>query len=379
MNHEITYSVTDFVAVCNQVLEFSFEGRVSVLGEVANFRISKNKWVYFDLKDENATLRVFGTVYHIPSPLEDGMLIVVNGNPVLHSKYGFSINIQSIKLHGEGTIKKSAKILELKLAKEGIFDEKRKRKLGKYPKKIGIVSSSQSAGYADFIKITNERWVGVNIKLFDVLVQGDEAPSQIISAINYFNQTLPDLDSIVIIRGGGSSEDLQAFNHEAVVRSVAASRIPTLIAVGHETDLSLAEKAADLRASTPSNAAQLLLPDKKEELKKMIIINTNLNNSIKLILINAKVLLNSNTKELNSYFKLIVKKAQENLKYIDQKLELLNPETLLKKGFIIARQKNKVVAKIANLDLAADLELQFTDGRIKLKNLDLKRSNNGKI
>ena len=264
----VELSVSQFVDSINQTFEFAYP-IISVIGEVANFKISKGTWVYFDLKDDNSSIRCFTSVYKLNFPVEDGMIIKVVGQPKLHNSYGFSFNVQSIQPVGEGTIKKAIDLLEKKLLAEGLFDDKRKRPIPYPPKKIGLITSSESAAYADFIKIINSRWVGLEIVLYSVLVQGDKAPAEICAAIKYFNELAEAPEVLVITRGGGSSEDLWAFSTEEVTRAVAASRVPTLVAIGHEIDLSLAEKAADKRASTPSNAAEILVPDKKDSINNL--------------------------------------------------------------------------------------------------------------
>ena len=242
--------VSEFVGLLNQTLDFAYPN-VVIVGELANFRVSKNRWVYFDLKDEHSSVKFFGTVYNLSGPLEDGMLLKVHGQPRLHNLYGFSVNILSLQPTGEGSIRRAADLLRSKLAAEGLFDEARKRLLPYPPTRIGLVTSKQSAAYADFIKILNARWQGIDIALIDVQVQGEVAPSQITAAIEQFSAAAEPPDVVVIIRGGGSAEDLASFSTEIVTRAVAGSRIPTLVAIGHEVDLSLAELAADHRASTP--------------------------------------------------------------------------------------------------------------------------------
>src|SRR5665213_1728930 len=179
-------SVGEFVALLNQTLDYAYPNIV-LTGELANLRVSKNRWVYFDLKDELATVKFFGTVYQLPGPLEDGMLLKVRGNPRLHPLYGFSVNVQSIQPAGEGTIRRAAELLQAKLAAEGLFDEARKRALPYPPARIGLVASRQSAAYADFVKILQARWQGIAIELIDVQVQGEVAPRQIVGAIEQFN------------------------------------------------------------------------------------------------------------------------------------------------------------------------------------------------
>src|ERR1035437_4377798 len=263
---DVIFSVSDFVASVNQTFEYAYNS-VLIVGELSNFKISKNKWVYFDLKDDTASVRFFGTTYVLPGPLEDGMLLEVRGNPRLHPQFGFSVTVQSVRPVGEGSIKKAVKLLEAKLRSEGLFDEDRKRKLLYPPQTVGLIPSKESAGYSDFMKILNSRWRGLDIQHLDVQVQGSMAIGQIVSAIEQFNQSAMPLDVLVIIRGGGSADDLQVFNTEQVARAVSVSRIPTMVAIGHESDISLAELVADKRASTPSNAAELLVPDRRATIK----------------------------------------------------------------------------------------------------------------
>lgn len=267
--NDVILGVSDFVALANQTFEYAFPF-VTITGELANFRVSKNKWVYFDLKDEFASVRFFGTVYMLPGPLEDGMLLEVCGNPRLHPQFGFSVNVQSMHPVGEGSIKKAANLLEAKLRAEGLFDDERKRPLPYPPATIGLITSKESAVYADFIKILHQRWRGVEVWLINVQVQGEAAPEQIISAIEQFNQAAEQPEVLVLIRGGGSADDLQAYSTEQVTRAVAASRVPTLVAIGHEIDVSLAELVADQRASTPSNAAEMLVPDRRAVLETLV-------------------------------------------------------------------------------------------------------------
>ncbi len=218
--------------------------------------------MYFDLKDDESSVKFFGTVYALPGPLEDGMVVRVSGSPRLHPQYGFSVNYTNIQPVGEGSLRKAADLLAAKLEKEGLFAPERKRALPYPPGRVALITAGGSAAYADFVKILNARWRGVAVEHFDVLVQGEQAPGQIVSAIAAANALAAVPDVLVLTRGGGSAEDLAAFSTEPVVRAVAGSRVPTLVAIGHEVDFSLAELAADRRASTPSNAAELLTPDR---------------------------------------------------------------------------------------------------------------------
>jgi exodeoxyribonuclease VII large subunit len=219
MQEELIFSPAEFVAVLNQTLEYAYP-LVAIEGEISSFKVSKNRWVYFDLKDEEASVRFFGTVYSLPGPLEDGMTVRVIGSPRLHARFGFSVNFQSILPVGQGELKKAADLLFKKLEAEGLFAPERKRLLPYLPKKIALITASDSAAAADFSKILNERWGGVEILLADVYVQGEQAPMQIVQAVEHLNQLSEVPEVLVITRGGGSAEDLSAFNDERVVRAV---------------------------------------------------------------------------------------------------------------------------------------------------------------
>ena len=260
------FSVSDFVAVINQTLEYAYP-IVEIEGEVSSFKVNQGKWVFFDLKDETSSVGCFMSLFQLRVPVEDGMKVVLRATPKLTAWGKFSLTVQSIRPSGEGSLKKSFELLKAKLEKEGLFAAERKRQLPEIPAHIAVISSTQAAGYADFIKILNERWGGMKVDVAHVQVQGVEAPDQILRAIQHFNslEALPEV--LVIIRGGGSADDLAVFNDEPLVRAIAASRIPTLVGVGHEIDVTLADMAADVRAATPSNAAQIIVPDRRDMIR----------------------------------------------------------------------------------------------------------------
>ncbi len=260
---KIRLSVSDFIAVTNQTLEYAYP-LVEIEGEVASFKVNQGKFVFFDIKDSGGSLGCFMTVWQLRTPIEDGMKVIVTATPKLTQWGKFSLTVKAVRPSGEGALKKSFEILKAKLNKEGLFAPERKRRLPSVPSHIAVISSTQAAGYADFVKILNDRWGGLRVEVAHVQVQGASAPDQIIRALNYFNSRDDLPEAVVIIRGGGSADDLSAFNDEQLVRAIAASRIPTLVGVGHEIDESLADLAADVRAATPSNAAQILVPDKQE-------------------------------------------------------------------------------------------------------------------
>lgn len=360
---EIIFSPTDFVAVLNQTLEFAYPS-VMVQGELSNLRVSKNRWVYFDLKDEHSSVKFFGTVYQLPGPLEDGMMVQVRGLPRLHPLYGFSVNVQFMQPVGEGSLKKAAALLEAKLAAEGLFAPERKRPLPYPPRKIGLVTSGESAAYHDFIKIINQRWAGLEIVLADVQVQGEQAIGQIVRAIEYFNLRGDDVDVLVVTRGGGSADDLAAFSSEQVTRAVAGSRIPTIVAIGHEVDISLAELAADQRASTPSNAAELLVPDKKQITAALKNTRARLGQDLLASVEKRQKAATDAGAALGQAMQRLLEQAGQTLRLRRGVLEALSPEAALKRGYAIVRRAGEVIRSGKQVNTGDEIQISLRDATL---------------
>jgi len=363
MQPELAFTVGEFVALLNQTLEYAYPS-VTITGELANFKVSKNRWVYFDLKDEEATVRFFGTVYMLPGPLEDGMLMAVRGTPRLHPQYGFSVTVQSMQPTGEGSIKKAAAMLQQKLAAEGLFAPERKRPLPYPPQHIGLITSGESAAYRDFVKVLAARWGGVDITLIDVQVQGEAAPAQIVHAITQCNEHAAAPDVLVLTRGGGSAEDLQAFSTEQVTRAVAASRIPTLVAIGHEVDVSLAELAADQRASTPSNAAELLVPDRKALLAGLGTYRERLARAADGAVEAARRELRLNQAAIAEAVARTVEQAQHHLGARAQLLQAFNPQAALQRGYSLVRKGDALVRSGTQLYPGDAIHIQLQDAQV---------------
>lgn len=333
MTEQVVYSVQDFQAVCNQIMETAFSG-VIVEGEVASFKENQGKYIFFDLKEGDASVGCFMMKFALRFPVKDGMKVRVRAVPKL-TKWGkFSLTVQAIVPVGEGDIKKSFELLKKKLTAEGLFASEKKRSIPANLTKIGVISSTQAAGYADFCKILNERWGGLKVLVAHTQVQGMVAADQIIKALNYFNER-GEVQIIAIIRGGGSADDLAVFNDEALVRAVAASKIPVITGIGHEIDTSLCDLAADIVASTPSNVAQMLTRDKKE------IINAVRNDIIrtqKLFNLRIDEKIRRNREELTQIEQNIVVKITTELTQIQsimQRLTEMDPEKVLKRGYAI--------------------------------------------
>ncbi len=327
------FSVSEFLEVANQTLDYAFPA-VEIEGEVSGFKTSKNRWVFFDLKDETSTVNCFTTIYQLHIPLEDGMQVIVRGTPHLTKAGRFSITIQKILPKGEGSIKKAFDLLKEKFAKEGLFDPAKKRPIPENLQTIGVVSSITSAGYADFCKILNNRWGGLTLKVANCGVQGLGVSEEICRAIDYFNEQ-GNVQIIAILRGGGSKDDLAVFNDEALARKIASSRIPVITGIGHEIDESLADLVADVRASTPTNAAELLSHDKTAEVAR---IQDNLTHALQFIVHYIDIVKNTNFTTVTSVsdaIKARIKNAKDEIKNQRQILASLSPEHILKQGYAI--------------------------------------------
>lgn len=365
MEH-VELSPSDLVALLNQTLDYAYP-RVTVVGELANFRISRNKWVYFDLKDDTASVKFFGTIYSLPGPLEEGMKLAVSCRPHIHELYGFSMQVSSIQPVGEGTIKKAAELLLAKLEAEGLFEESRKRRIPYPPQKIGLITSVQSAAYADFIKVLGARYGGIDIAVYDAQVQGEQAVLDIVEGISYFNKQAELPDVLVLTRGGGSADDLAAFSNEHVVRAVAASRIPTVVAIGHEVDISLAELAADMRASTPSNAAELLVPSRQDALRQLKDSEQWLKKGLLLQLDSAKNWLTSHSEHLENSIQLELKKYQDSLFSSARLLEVFSPHAALKRGYALVKSDGKIVKSVKQVAKNQQVRIQLADGTLQAR------------
>lgn len=363
---DLVMSVTDFVSLLNQTLEFAYP-EVVIVGELANLRISKGKWVYFDLKDEHCSQKFFGTVFQMTGPLEDGMLLQVRGQPRVHPQFGFSVNVQAMIPVGEGSIKKAAALLEAKLRVEGLFEESRKRAIPYPPKRIGLIASADSAAYHDFLKIIGQRWGGLEIFLANVQVQGDKAVAQITSAIEYFSGNGEQVDVLVITRGGGSADDLAVFSTEQVTRAVAGSRVPTVVAIGHEIDISLAELAADRRCSTPSNAAEQLVPDRNDVIKALTVTRKQMHSLAKNSLASFSTDIKFRRNNLDGFWNIFVDLTKESLAQKRQLLEALSPITTMKRGYAIVRHNTQLIRSARQLQAGGTVTIQLNDGIVEGK------------
>ncbi len=337
---------TEFIKLTNDALRCELD-ETEIKGEVASFKINQNKWVFFDLKDEESSINCFMPVWELKIPLEDGMKVLLRGLPRI-TKWGkFSVTVKKIAPVGEGSLKKAYELLKKKLEKEGLFLSLNKRALPENLTRIGVISSTQAAGYADFVKILNARWGGIEIQVAHTQVQGLDAPDQILRALNYFNER-GEVEVIAILRGGGSADDLACFNNEQLTRAVAGSRIPVITGIGHEVDETLCDLAADKRASTPSNAAEILTPMNRVNAKNMI------------------------TRKMQEIERDIMRRVENKSKITEELIQKVGRDMIEKVNMICADKMAQVTRRLGD-------EIEKKEGEVMLKVRLLEASNPEKI
>ncbi len=379
-----TFSVTQFVTYVNETFKAIWDSsEVALEGEVCEFRVSQGQWVNFNLKDEQSLISVFMVLRNVSAPIQDGMRVRVFGVPRIYPKYGkFSFSADRIELVGEGALQKALFLLRQRLSEEGLFDPTRKRTLVRFPERIALVASIESAAYGDFIRIVSERWGGLLIDVYHVIVQGEQAPTSIVRALNRIQHSTVHYDALVLTRGGGSLEELMAFNDERVVRAVHASRVPTLVGIGHERDLTLAEETADVRGSTPTDCARLLVPDRRDVLYQIANQQERMEQLLRTHISRLRQQMDTQTfgmeqwvRNLTTRFDLTVRlvderahqwisRMDEQITGIQRVLKQADPEQVLRRGYTLVRGVDgRVRTSITQVDAGAALVVQWHDGK----------------
>jgi exodeoxyribonuclease VII large subunit len=261
-----SFSVSELTARIRDLLAKNFTD-ISVEGEISNCRPAQSGHLYFTLKDEKAQIRCVWFKQQLRGVRfrpEDGLKVSVRGSVSVYEARGeYQIYVESMEPVGRGALQLAFEQLKKRLEEEGLFDAGHKKGLPLLPRRIGLVTSPSGAAVRDVVRILRRRFPNVHLTLFPVRVQGEEAPKEIVKAIRFFNQQDP-VDVLIVARGGGSMEDLWAFNEETVARAIFESRIPVISGVGHEADFTIADFVADVRASTPSMAAEIVVNTRKE-------------------------------------------------------------------------------------------------------------------
>lgn len=379
-------TVSQFIAIINETLAFAYP-QVMIEGEVSSFKVNQGKWVFFDLKDDGGVLSCFMVLPQLKFPVEDGMKVRVTGSPkVMNKSSKFSLTVRDLELAGVGELKRAMELLKKKLEGEGLFDPARKRPIPQFPQRLGLITSGTSAAYHDFVKILGSRWGGLDVLLADVSVQGGQAPDQIVAAIDYFNQLRDPVDVLVLIRGGGSLEDLAAFSTEPVARAVASSRTPIISGVGHEVDVSLADYAADLRAATPTDAARLVVPDRAEITGHVAHLSRRIETNIRAATDRHHHRITQNLGRLEGYLRhprertialqqrlatatrALLLERNQRLASLERLLRGYDPRAVLERGYaIVHRPDGQVLRDPADAPAGTTLTVQLAKGELRAK------------
>ncbi len=357
------YAVTELTRLIKTSLEANFHD-IWVDGEISNLRIPSSGHIYFTLKDESSQLKIVLFKFHhgsIKFEPADGMRVIIRGKISVYEPRGeYQLIAEYMEPRGVGALQIAFEQLKERLIKEGLFDERYKKPIPVLPQRIGVVTSQTGAAIRDIIRIIDRRFANVHILIYPVRVQGQGAAEEIAEGIRIMN-TIPDIDVLIIGRGGGSLEDLWAFNEEVVARAIFDSAIPVISAVGHEIDYTISDFVADLRAPTPSAAAEMVVKNKEDLVQRVDEINMRLIRSIQSILGDKRVLLASHLRSLSllspqkrlermkDTLANLKQKLGSNIRYRAEllrkhlegtmkRLDALSPLAILERGYSICRQ-----------------------------------------
>lgn len=377
------YKVSEFNRTLNQRLNREV---VAIEGEVTGFRNRQDHLVFFDLKDEDSRLTCFCLKHELSEVLEDGAAVRVTGTPGLFVKSGgFHIRVRRVEFLGEGLLKKALEATKKKLEAEGLFAEERKRRLVAYPEKIGIITSLDAAAYTDVLRVLQNRRGGLEIIVAPVAVQGPTTTDEVVGALKYLNAEHPSLDALIITRGGGSLEDLQAFNSVEVARVIYGSRIPVVTGIGHERDWTISDLVADVRGATPSNAAELVSMSQSEGLSTLQSFTFSMNQAIENQVSSAQNRVDDVSEILGGFIErmdhrfsstvqsihyaldslsLRVQQRKEQIRQLKNLFSSVHPRNLLQKGYSITRKNGKVIRKISDVQAGETLQTQVRDGDV---------------
>ncbi len=393
MERKKVFTVSQINAYIKQIFDKDLLlSYIYVKGEISNLTLHSSGHMYFTLKDKSSSIRCVmfkSSSSKIKFKAEEGLQVIVRGYFSIYERNGqYQLYAENIILEGTGELYKSYEQLKKQLEEEGLFDKSKKQALPAYPKNIAIVTSPTGAAVRDIISIVKRRNPNINITLYPVLVQGENASSEISQGIIHINK-LKNFDAIIVGRGGGSIEELWAFNEESVARAIFNSQIPVVSAVGHETDFTIADFVADIRAATPSAAAELIAPEKqllRFHLKK---IDSQINlgilsyikdkrvkldnisksrtfRNVETNIINLMQTLESFKNRLDNGIKTRINQNKEILGLNMEKLNILNPSSLLSKGyaFVIKEKNGELINSIKQLAPGERIRVYFKDGSV---------------
>jgi exodeoxyribonuclease VII large subunit len=415
--HRRIYSVSELSFEIREMLERRLTD-IWVEGEISNFKVSTAGHLYFTLKDERAQLSAVcfrNTARLLRFRPENGKLFRARGRVSTYESRGeYQLVVEVLEPAGLGTLQLAFEQLKEKLEKEGLFRPERKRPIPVFPKKVGVVTSPKSAALRDFLTVLKRRHNAVNVLIFPAEVQGDGASIQIMEGIDYLNRR-PDVDVIVITRGGGSMEDLWPFNEERVARAIIRSQKPVISAVGHEIDFTIADFVADLRAPTPSAAAEIVIRSKEELFQRVDQLQSRLEGTLRVRLSRLRQFLASKVgsrgfavaearirrlsqrtddltfrleqtgragsltrrqkhaveiveRRLESGIQQVLKKSHQAFARIAHTLDALSPLAVLERGYAICQTpEGRVVRSVNDVEIGAEVTVRLFEGSLQTK------------
>ena len=384
------------VTQLNEYLKMVLDGdrvlsNVFVRGEISNFKLYSSGHAYFTLKDDAGQLKsVMFRSYcsRLAFMPEDGMRVIAHGRVSVYESSGqYQLYVDDMQPDGAGSLAMRFEQLKRKLAAEGLFDEARKRPLPPMPRRIGVITSPSGAAVHDIINVLGRRFPAAEMILYPSEVQGAQAPAQLISGVEFFSMT-GLVDVIILGRGGGSAEDLWAFNDEYLARAVASCSIPVISAVGHESDFTICDFVADCRAPTPSAAAEIAVPDMGEILRCLASVRTGLQASMQKLIVQERRVLNQLTQsrvfarpdqmldgfrmrldeheaKLNHSAEQALLQKKQSTASIAGKLEALNPLAVLSRGYATVSREGISVTSIEQINDNDTLDIRFADGSVR--------------
>ena len=353
-------------------------GNISVTGEISNLKFHQSGHVYFSIIDQNSKINCFlpqTYVKNLNYALGDGLEVIIHGYVNVYKKGGaYTLFVRSIEVAGEGNLSMAFELLKKKLDQEGLFDPKYKKPIPKFPKKIGIVTSETGAAVRDILKIIKSRTSMVDVYIFPVLVQGPDAARDIASMLAFINDKYQDLDVLIVGRGGGSTEDLWAFNEEVLARAVFASKIPVISAVGHEIDFTICDFVADMRAETPTAAAEKATPDDTLLLDRINSFRDCMVSDLNSKISYSKLLCDKYLSEMCDLLQRRIDRLQHKLDQCLLSLEENNPANVLAKGYaILETEGGNVVNSIEQLKENTVYTIHLKDGNVQFTISNIKK------
>jgi len=339
---------------------------IKVRGEISNLKIYPSGHIYFSLKDDTSVINAVmfaNYAKNLTFTPKNGDEVIVNASIDAYIARGtYNLTVFEMEEVGQGQLLVELEKLKKKLASEGLFDESRKRPINIYPKAVGVITAPNGAAVRDIVTNLKRRYPIVDIYVFPSLVQGEQAPSSLLKAFNKSQEY--DLDTLIIGRGGGASEDLSAFNDETLVRAIASSKVPVISAVGHEIDSTLVDYVADKRASTPTGAAELATVDRREIEKELNYQVMAMEEALRSLIDKQNDDIASLKEDLDLSIKDLIDCKKQEVQYLSTQLSLINPKDILRRGYSIVESNNKVVNSTKQLKKGDSLTIKMYDGDV---------------